>query len=537
MYSSGLRCMSRDFLTSLQNSAQLLTVLYSATSCSVPIIFSSSSLIAKDPKTGCEVPWNASPQRWIDGSVDNDIPITRLAELFNVNHFIVSQVNPHVVPFLGKEHGTVPSLDKSEQTSTVANEGWMNRVAGLAKGEVLHRLHVLSELGVFPTCFTKIRSVLSQRYSGDITILPEVSYMRLPNVLSNPTSEFLAEATLAGERATWPQLSRIQNRCALELALDDAVRHLRARVVFSPSQVDLRLSTMSSMRGLRNGEDRLRRRRPGIERGRSAGAGRDSAVAIPAILTAMTPDGTGSNSSISRSGSRRSLHRPSTRRQLSWLSLSARRPRRLSAATASASGDIGFTPSSAGATPAAYPPPSFILQEPPSPSCKLSNSEFLPLPLTSSHHFSETPSSSTVSPLSTTRSLKKLKGKSYNGSSTGYSGGLVDDDDDGYESNTETNFDGDFDNFDDFDDDDEIIQITQASALRKKKKMMKGEKHCERNVDDDYYDYNDKAKSEAIPRVRLNSSDQSPPPSVVDSNSSDEAEGASNRRAKNCSDF
>ena len=74
-----------------------------AASCSVPMIFSPATILAKDPKTGEAVPWNPSPQRWIDGSVDNDLPMTRLAEMFNVNHFIVSQVKPHIVPYLVKE--------------------------------------------------------------------------------------------------------------------------------------------------------------------------------------------------------------------------------------------------------------------------------------------------------------------------------------------------------------------------------------------------------------------------------------------------
>lgn len=30
-----------------------------------------------------------------DGSVENDLPMQQLSELFNVNHFIISQVNPH----------------------------------------------------------------------------------------------------------------------------------------------------------------------------------------------------------------------------------------------------------------------------------------------------------------------------------------------------------------------------------------------------------------------------------------------------------
>jgi TAG lipase / steryl ester hydrolase / phospholipase A2 / LPA acyltransferase len=34
-----------------------------------------------------------------DGSVENDLPMQQLSELFNVNHFIVSQVNPHSALF------------------------------------------------------------------------------------------------------------------------------------------------------------------------------------------------------------------------------------------------------------------------------------------------------------------------------------------------------------------------------------------------------------------------------------------------------
>ena len=30
-----------------------------------------------------------------DGSIENDLPMQQLSEQFNVNHFIVSQVNPH----------------------------------------------------------------------------------------------------------------------------------------------------------------------------------------------------------------------------------------------------------------------------------------------------------------------------------------------------------------------------------------------------------------------------------------------------------
>ncbi|KAF4594391.1 Lipase 4 [Ophiocordyceps camponoti-floridani] len=224
-----------------------------AASCSVPLFFNSSPLLVKDPITAEHHPWNPTPQRFIDGSVDNDLPMTRLAEMFNVNHFIVSQVNPHVVPFLSREDHMAPDDDVSASSSS--SDGpqqqqqhqhhhhpldWASTLLTLAKDEALHRLQVLADLGVLPTLMTKCRGILSQNYSGDITILPAITMHDLPRVMTNPTSDFLMRLMALGERATWPKLSRIRDRCAIELALDRAVHRLRTRVVFSQSQRDLR---------------------------------------------------------------------------------------------------------------------------------------------------------------------------------------------------------------------------------------------------------------------------------------------------------
>ncbi|KAL9102814.1 MAG: hypothetical protein Q9163_002092 [Psora crenata] len=235
-----------------------------AASCSVPFVYTAASLLAKDPKTGEAVTWNPTPQRWIDGSVDNDIPMTRLAEMFNVNHFIVSQVNPHVVPFIMKEEGLV-AKGAQELPSLPTAPSWLDSLSHLAKGETLHRMHTLTELGFFPNLLTKTISVLSQKYSGDITILPEISYADFPRMLSNPTPEFMHAAMLSGERATWPKISIIKNHCAIELALDDAVQKLRTRIVFSPSEVESRKnarvqrnSTTGSHKTIRKRTSKLR---------------------------------------------------------------------------------------------------------------------------------------------------------------------------------------------------------------------------------------------------------------------------------------
>ncbi|KAK4201714.1 putative lipase [Triangularia verruculosa] len=214
-----------------------------AASCSVPLVFRAASLLVKDPVTGAHMPWNPTPQHWIDGSVDNDLPMTRLAEMFNVNHFIVSQVNPHVVPFLSKDDRLYPATTPGKlrhQKESADSGAWLDTLTTLAKEEALHRLHFMTELGIFPNLFTKLRCILSQKYSGDITILPETAVKDLPLILKNPTPDFMMRNCLIGERATWPKLSRIRDRLAIELALDKAVHSLRARVVFSKSQVDLR---------------------------------------------------------------------------------------------------------------------------------------------------------------------------------------------------------------------------------------------------------------------------------------------------------
>lgn len=186
--------------------------------------------MAKDPLTGANVPWHDERGQWIDGSVDGDLPMTRLAEMFNVNHFIVSQVNPHVLPFLEKETGP----GKDDQRQAWFSSPWLSAMTNLARDEALHRMNVFSEMGVFQNEFMKTASILSQKYSGDINIYPEIPYAHFLRILQNPTTEFILQTCLNGEQATWPVISRVRNHLAIELALDSAVQTMRARVALSP---------------------------------------------------------------------------------------------------------------------------------------------------------------------------------------------------------------------------------------------------------------------------------------------------------------
>jgi TAG lipase / steryl ester hydrolase / phospholipase A2 / LPA acyltransferase len=75
-------------------------------SCALPGFFPSASLMAK-AKDGSIHPYYMTSLRgnftFIDGSVSNDIPVERMSELFNINTYIVSQVNPHFIPFISSD--------------------------------------------------------------------------------------------------------------------------------------------------------------------------------------------------------------------------------------------------------------------------------------------------------------------------------------------------------------------------------------------------------------------------------------------------
>jgi TAG lipase/steryl ester hydrolase/phospholipase A2/LPA acyltransferase len=181
----------------------------------------------KDPATGKLSDWSESSHWWIDGSVHSDLPISILSEMFNATHFIVSQVNPHVIPFI-PQGDTFTSTDIPQTLHSESRRSYS--LSQLAKIEALHRMELLARFPPFTAAMKRLKSVMTQHYYGDINILPEITQEAFPSVLKNPTHDFMVQACLAGERATWPKLGRIRNHCAVEFALDTALRILRSKI-------------------------------------------------------------------------------------------------------------------------------------------------------------------------------------------------------------------------------------------------------------------------------------------------------------------
>ncbi|EFX02312.1 lipid acyl hydrolase [Grosmannia clavigera kw1407] len=209
-------------------------------SCSIPGVFDPRPLLVRDGDSGEHVPWDPAEQLWIDGSLDNDVPVERLGEMLNVNHFIVSQTNPHIVLLVDRE-GRRRRDVASAYAPVRSSVGRLLHTAGwLGKSEAIYCLESLVDLGVFRDSLSMAVQMLSQKYTADINILPRMSLAWGSHLIRNPTAEFMLEACRVGELATWPSICRIQQTCAVELALDRAVYQLRERIAFGSSQVNLR---------------------------------------------------------------------------------------------------------------------------------------------------------------------------------------------------------------------------------------------------------------------------------------------------------
>ena len=190
-------------------------------SCAFPGMFPPVQLRAKN-YSGRSVGY--MPQnRWIDGSLHEDIPMEKVNRLHNVNHYIVSQTNPHVAPFLSEEiesTGLLPFLQD------VVIKSPMVQIEHL-----LELAHQHFEVPGLSAVIKKAHAVVQQKYSGDITISPDrrVDWSKM---FANPKTEQIAELVQAGRKATWPNVERIRNTTQISRTFDACLRRLTERYRF-----------------------------------------------------------------------------------------------------------------------------------------------------------------------------------------------------------------------------------------------------------------------------------------------------------------
>ena len=206
-------------------------------SSSLPGVFESNKLMVKDAD-GTERFESAEPSHYSDGSMEADLPMSQLSEMFNVNHFIISQANAHAVMFasfgLSKTIWTDPIM--GVMTSVLLflknqTRSWLKHFVELVGGRRIAPLFD-TRRGLWSSFFT-------QEYEGrdcDISLIPWIShrgfFSALAHCIYNPTTEEFIEWGHAAERETWKYLPAIKSHIAEEVTLDRCVQRLRKRLLF-----------------------------------------------------------------------------------------------------------------------------------------------------------------------------------------------------------------------------------------------------------------------------------------------------------------
>lgn len=195
-------------------------------SAAVPGVFEPRELFAKD-RYGQIVSYYPGGLKWRDGSMQNDLPMTRLTEMFNVNFFIVSQVNPHAKILSGG--------------GAVSSRGPIFRTAQFLRRELKQYLLSIAEFGSgtagrrvspwFRPVGISAIGLLVQEYEGDITIFNGRGMRELTNLFINGSNDMLRRYTAASQLETWKRIPQIENACKIEFVMEEILKQLRSETL------------------------------------------------------------------------------------------------------------------------------------------------------------------------------------------------------------------------------------------------------------------------------------------------------------------
>lgn len=205
-------------------------------SCCIPGVFPPVTLVAKNFE-GKKVPYLPT-RKWVDGSLSDDLPMKRLSRLYGVNHFIVSQANPIVLPFISAEKSNGGLISTISKTSLKTIKDW-----GLAAGYLLQK--PFSDESYLSKLLNGYISVVSQTYTGDINILPSNRFLNPAKVVATRSNQEIADLIIVGEKSTWPTIERVRIQTHISRTLWRIVNELDDRVLKSNAKAKEKLKVVA----------------------------------------------------------------------------------------------------------------------------------------------------------------------------------------------------------------------------------------------------------------------------------------------------
>ena len=143
-------------------------------SAAVPGLIHSVRLEVKKPDGTISFEGDQDQTYW-DGSIEQDIPTTGLAEMLNCQFFIAAQCNPHIVPFFYNCRGGVgrPSRWSSGTRENAWRGGFLlSALEQYLKSDMKAKFQFLNDIEA-AVGFTS--TMMIQHFVGSTTIVPQVS--------------------------------------------------------------------------------------------------------------------------------------------------------------------------------------------------------------------------------------------------------------------------------------------------------------------------------------------------------------------------
>lgn len=207
-------------------------LVYSAVvaSAAIPGLLEPCELFIKTEE-GTVEPYHFVGEKWTDGGLKTDLPMQSLSHLFNINNFIVSQVNPHIIPFLYERKG---SAGQPVWRKSGVRGGFITALLeAVLKYDMKKWLIVMKELELFPMFLGHDWSlVFLQNFAGTVTIVPNPRFEDYILIVTDPSYERMAEYIRRGRVFAWQKVAMIETTYTVEKTIDAALRSLGAPDLF-----------------------------------------------------------------------------------------------------------------------------------------------------------------------------------------------------------------------------------------------------------------------------------------------------------------
>jgi predicted acylesterase/phospholipase RssA len=151
-----------------------------AASTALPGLIPNQKLKYKDADGNIQT-FQGKDQVYIDGTIQDDIPASVLAETLNCRFFVAGQVNPHIIPFFYHANGSVGG--PCQWVSGTQEEGWRGGYL-LSALEAYLKIHLKVKFQFLEALGERVG--FTQDFHGSVTLIPHVKLIDYLKVRAKP---------------------------------------------------------------------------------------------------------------------------------------------------------------------------------------------------------------------------------------------------------------------------------------------------------------------------------------------------------------